>query len=152
MWRITLWSVGKIKPSWAEESIHFYGSRLRPPFSFHREVLSPGAGEGKARIRQEGQRILDKWPQKGEVWVLDGQGQPWSTSQWEHQLLKRMRSSQPVTILLGGAFGVDEQVIRESKETVSLGPATLSRGLAGVVAAEQIYRTWAHYAGHPYNK
>jgi len=53
--------------------------------------------------------------------------------------------------VIGGAAGLDPVLMAEADERLSLGPLTLPHQLARVVLTEQIYRSLAILAGHPYH-
>ena len=61
-------------------------------------------------------------------------------------------AAQPVAVILGGAAGHDEALLRKADFTWSLGLLTLQHELALVVALEQIYRAHTILAAHPYHR
>jgi 23S rRNA (pseudouridine1915-N3)-methyltransferase len=65
---------------------------------------------------------------------------------------ERERASRDVVFLIGGAFGLSEQVRSAAKKTLSLAPWTLAHELARLVLAEQLYRAGTIQRGEPYHK
>ena len=61
-------------------------------------------------------------------------------------------SPQAVTLLVGGADGVTDEVRAEADLLWSLGRQTLAHELALLVALEQIYRAHTILAGQPYHR
>jgi 23S rRNA (pseudouridine1915-N3)-methyltransferase len=53
---------------------------------------------------------------------------------------------------IGGADGLDPQVLEAADERLAFGPQTWPHALARVMLAEQIYRAAAILAGAPYHR
>jgi 23S rRNA (pseudouridine1915-N3)-methyltransferase len=54
--------------------------------------------------------------------------------------------------MIGGAFGLDPELLGGAAVRWSLGPLTLPHELARVVVVEQMYRAWTILRGEPYHK
>lgn len=67
--------------------------------------------------------------------------------------LDRLRQDyDQITVVIGGADGLD-QTLRDSAFAVwSLSAMTLPHLLVQVVLAEQLYRAWTIINGHPYHR
>ena len=70
-------------------------------------------------------------------------------SQW---LTAARDEARDLAIVIGGAFGLGEAVIKASAMRLSLAPFTLPHDLARVVLAEQVYRAGTIARGEPYHK
>ena len=57
-----------------------------------------------------------------------------------------------IFFILGGAFGLPEEVVKAANDKISLGKLTLSHEIALLVLLEQIYRSFTILNNHPYNK
>jgi 23S rRNA (pseudouridine1915-N3)-methyltransferase len=57
-----------------------------------------------------------------------------------------------VAFVIGGAFGLSEEILKRSRSRMSLAPWTLSHELARLVLAEQLYRAGTILRGEPYHK
>lgn len=85
------------------------------------------------------------------VVALDSRGrQPKGSEALAQWLGRRLEHPAPTAFLIGGAIGLDPVLVGEADEVMSLGPLTLPHQLARVVLAEQVYRSLADLAGHPY--
>jgi 23S rRNA (pseudouridine1915-N3)-methyltransferase len=57
-----------------------------------------------------------------------------------------------VTFLIGGAHGLDDDVLRRADLALTLSPFTLPHELARLVLLEQVYRACTILRGEPYHK
>jgi 23S rRNA (pseudouridine1915-N3)-methyltransferase len=91
-------------------------------------------------------------PARGTVVALDQAGSPWSTEALARHLEQWRLAAAPVVLVIGGAFGVDQPLLRRAASRWSLGPLTLPHELARVIVLEQWYRAWTILRGEPYHK
>ena len=57
-----------------------------------------------------------------------------------------------VKFFIGGAYGFEEQFLKQCDKVISLGKITMSHKIAKVVLLEQIYRGFSILSNHPYHK
>jgi 23S rRNA (pseudouridine1915-N3)-methyltransferase len=101
---------------------------------------------------REGERILAQVP-AGATFVACAEGGRAMTSSVFSSWLQSSRDhARDLAIAVGGAFGLDEAVVKASTMRLSLAPFTLPHELARVVLAEQIYRAGTIARGEPYHK
>jgi 23S rRNA (pseudouridine1915-N3)-methyltransferase len=104
-------------------------------------------------VRTETERIrtyLDK--SKLTVIYLDIAANACTTEQFALQLSQLKNRSIPVILLVGGAFGVDREILTPYiSSTLSLSPMTLPHGLALLVLLEQLYRVISIEKGSKYH-
>jgi len=84
--------------------------------------------------------------------VLDVQGQQLNSQEFSCLFKNQMMIGQNIDIIIGGAFGLDNSIIKNSSIKLSLSKMTLPHQLAKVVLLEQIYRSQTILAAHPYHK
>ena len=77
---------------------------------------------------------------------LDSHGFAELLSRWEQT------SGGSVTLLIGGAYGLDDRLLKRADQTLSLSPMTFSHQLVRLVLLEQIYRGFSLLRGSPYHK
>jgi 23S rRNA (pseudouridine1915-N3)-methyltransferase len=63
-----------------------------------------------------------------------------------------LRASPGVAFVLGGAFGLSDQVLERAQRRLSLSDLTLPHELARLVLTEQLYRAGTLLRGEPYHK
>ena len=84
--------------------------------------------------------------------VLDVQGQHLNSKEFSLLLKNQMMIGQNIDIIIGGAFGLDNSIIKSSSIRLSLSKMTLPHQLAKLVLLEQIYRSQTILTAHPYHK
>jgi 23S rRNA (pseudouridine1915-N3)-methyltransferase len=148
-----LLAVGKLR-SYFREACDDYLRRIGRygPVSV-REVREAGrAATAALRRRQEADRLRSELPPRAVVVVLDRAGSSWSSDELARRLERWRVGAVPVALVVGGAFGLDPELIRSAAHRWSLGPLTLPHELARVVVLEQWYRAWTILRGEPYHK
>ena len=132
-----------------------YEARLRRALDFdvvevRDEPLHQGtAGEVMERERR---RLLPHLDGRRVV-CLDRSGRP-VDSEGLAGLVGRWETEPPqrTAVVIGGAYGLAPDLIREATAVLSLGPLTLPHQLARVVAAEQLYRAKTILRNEPYHR
>jgi 23S rRNA (pseudouridine1915-N3)-methyltransferase len=109
--------------------------------------------EPAAVLKAEGERILRQIPEGAHVVALTRSGKS-KDSEGLADFLEKMAvgSVQDVVFLIGGAFGLDPEVLKQADHRLSLSAATLPHEIARLVLLEQIYRAGTIRSGEPYHK
>lgn len=103
--------------------------------------------------RSEAVRLRDAVDPASEVVALTRGGESWSSDRLATYLNDRaIHATGDVAFLIGGAFGLDEDLIRDARHRLSVSPMTLPHDLARLVLAEQLYRAGTIIRGEPYHK
>ena len=101
----------------------------------------------------EGRRLLDRIPDGSDVWALTRGGPGTSSRAFAKTLgAKALEGSPGVTFLVGGAYGLDPEVLGRADSNLSLSEMTLPHELARLVLAEQLYRAGTILRSEPYHK
>ncbi len=135
--KIRLIWVGKTKERFIDEGIKKYVDLLRP----YAEVGITGVREEKGRdiqmmLRKEGERIM----KAGKPYVLlDEKGKSLSSVQFADFIV---RSGREIRFVLGGAYGVSEEVKGSASETIALSKMTLTHEMSRLLLVEQIFRAF----------
>jgi 23S rRNA (pseudouridine1915-N3)-methyltransferase len=104
-------------------------------------------------MAKEGERLMALAPKGALLVACDATGSAMTSEAFANWLQsERERASRDVVFLIGGAFGLSEQVRSAAKKTLSLAPWTLAHELARHVLAEQLYRAGTIQRGEPYHK
>ncbi|MFN2321387.1 MAG: 23S rRNA (pseudouridine(1915)-N(3))-methyltransferase RlmH [Trueperaceae bacterium] len=115
-------------------------------------VVRAGKGrDGAARRRQEGSGLVGAL--QGRSVALDERGRTFTTAALaDHVAALDLRGESKLTLVVGGADGLDDAVGAACSEAWRLSDFTLAHELALAVLFEQLYRVESLRAGHPYHR
>ena len=116
-----------------------------------REARARGVAAGDVRAR-EGARLLERLPPGALVLACDERGDRLTSPQFAALLAVARDRAQDVAFVVGGAFGLPDDVRTRAARAVQLAPWTLPHELARLVLAEQLYRAGTIVRGEPYHK
>ncbi len=152
--RLTLAVVGKPRNAALSAAIHEYETRAARywPLDVH-EVKEERASSGDARYVQqkEGERLVARIG-TSPIIACDASGKSFTSEKFAEWLNRERDRGRDVAFVIGGAFGLSEEVLMKSRSKLCLAPWTLSHELARLVLAEQLYRAGTIVRGEPYHK
>ena len=82
--------------------------------------------------------------------LLDIEGKAFSSEDLANKIKQTLLSSSTITFIIGGSYGVSDEVKRSVQERISFGRITMPHNLARVVALEQFYRAFMINSGAKY--
>ena len=136
--------------------IRDYETRAGRYFRFEALEVTATArgGDSAEQVRaREAESLRKRLPAGLETWALTRDGTEASSRDLADMLSSMATYSHPgVAFLIGGAFGLDEVLVRECSRRISLSCMTLPHDMARLVLAEQIYRAGTIARGQPYHK
>ncbi|MCL7971872.1 MAG: 23S rRNA (pseudouridine(1915)-N(3))-methyltransferase RlmH [marine benthic group bacterium] len=154
--RVAVVAVGRPKGEHISALIREYETRACRYFRFSAiEVpASAGSGADERSVRaREAEAIRKRIPADLELWALTRGGRQLDSRKLAETLGDFATYSRAgVAFLIGGAFGLDDDLIRDCSSRFSLSSLTLPHELARLVLAEQIYRAGTILRGEPYHK
>lgn len=148
---VRILAIGKKHESWVDEGIAHYEKRLQRPFETSWQLLPHSAREGDAARSDESARLLAKITDEDYVILLDERGTNLDSPSLSSYLLSSLQRSQPVVVIIGGAYGVDDSIHRRANLIWSLSKLVFPHQLVRLILAEQIYRAQEIAAGRPYH-
>jgi len=119
------------------------------------EIREEGRSSGtvpRARIEKEGRKIL-KACRPGEMRVaLDERGKEMTSEEFAAFLGRALeRTPAGVKLIIGGPYGLSNEVMKESEHRWALSKLTLTHETARLVALDQVYRAFTIMKGEPYH-
>ncbi len=113
----------------------------------------PSQAQIDAAIKKEGERILAVLPQKSKKIALCVEGKQISSEEFS-SLLKTAENSgfSQISFIIGGAFGLSEEVKKVCDFRLSLSKMTFTHRMARILLLEQIYRAENIAAGGKFHK
>ncbi|WP_419785803.1 23S rRNA (pseudouridine(1915)-N(3))-methyltransferase RlmH [Pseudodesulfovibrio sp.] len=146
--------VGKLKESFSKDGCALYHKKLSRFYSLDESVIkdAPGKLPPEDKKRKEGEGILAKLG-KGDVpIILDEHGDRLTS----RKLAGRLRGwteapNQRPVFIIGGPFGLSDEVKQAARGALRLSDLTLPHELARLVLLEQLYRAATILANMPYH-
>jgi 23S rRNA (pseudouridine1915-N3)-methyltransferase len=158
--RLLLIGVGRLKAGPERELFDRYFKRLADLARTTgvsgvdlREIEEGRARRPEDRRAEESRLILAAAPKGASLVLLDERGAALSSVQWASEIGKARDSAAPAyALVIGGPDGLDPSLREKAQSVVSFGAMTWPHQLVRVMAAEQLYRSLAILAGHPYHR
>lgn len=148
---ITIIAIGKKHEEWIQQGLERYEKRLRRPFDV-RWVLLPHSSLTGQEARQEESERIEKHLKSGEhVILLDETGKILSSPVLSSLLHDTFTRSSQVTIIIGGAYGVNDTLRQKADLVWSLSHLVFPHQLVRLILIEQLYRAQAIVEGRAYH-
>ena len=148
MMKITIVAIGKLKEKFLVEGVAEYFKRLR--LFAKTEVRE--IPECKT-VSEEGKKLLAQIPKDSFVLVLDGSGTSLTSEDFAKKFFDlNLHGINNITFIIGGAFGLSEEVRKFADFRLSLSAMTFTHQMTRLILLEQIYRAFKINRGEPYHK
>jgi 23S rRNA (pseudouridine1915-N3)-methyltransferase len=152
--RLTVAVVGKPRNAALAAAIHEYETRAARywPLDVH-EVREERGKSGDSRLvrKREGERLAEQVGSSRLV-ACDISGKGFTSERFAEWLRTERDRDRDLAFVIGGAFGLSDDLLEASSTRLSLAPWTLAHELARLVLAEQLYRAGSIVRGEPYHK
>jgi len=148
---IRIIAVGKRHESWVEDGVERYQKRLRSPFDVEWVLLPHSAREGASARQEESQRILSGLKDDDFVILLDEKGKMLASPALSQLLNEQLSRSRRVIVVIGGAYGVDDDMRARANVVWSLSPLVFPHQLVRLILIEQLYRAQEIAGNRPYH-
>lgn len=144
-------TIGKKHEPWISDGVDRYEKRLRKPFDLTWLMLPHSSREGDAARAEESQRILDKLTRDDVVILLDERGRMYDSVAFSQTLTRFFDAGKRVTLVIGGAYGVSEELRQRADAVWSLSSLVFPHQLVRLIVAEQVYRAQEIAGGRQYH-
>lgn len=138
-------AVGKIKESFFRDAIAEYVKRMSRFAAVEIVEVAECTFNGEPSDREieritatEGQRILQK--AEGYVVAMDIDGKEVDSVELSNLIVKNKQTHSTFTFIVGGSYGLSQEVKNAANFRCSFGKITLPHQLFRVVLCEQLYR------------
>ena len=143
--KIQLWSIGKPHETYVQQGIQDFTNRISKYFPVDWTIISPpknAAVLSDIDLKKAEGIIIQNQLQKDDYLVLlDERGKQTASPELATFLQQRANeSTRNIIFLIGGAFGVDEQIFKRANYTLSLSKMVFPHMLVRLILAEQVYR------------
>ena len=143
--KIALWTIGKNNEPYLKAGIDEFTKRISRYFPVEWIIIPVPKNAGMLSEmdlkKKEAETILQWLRPEDYLIALDEKGKQLSSEGLAQFLQTRSNESvKNIIFLIGGAFGLDNQVLSKAKFTWSLSSLTFPHQLVRLILAEQIYR------------
>lgn len=160
MIKVTVIAVGKLKEKYLRDACDEYLKRLGAfskvnivEINEERSSDNPSNAEIESVKQKEGERIISKIPKGSYVIPMCIEGTQLTSEDFSKKLEDvSIAGFGEVTFIIGGSFGLSDEVKALGKLKLSFGRLTLPHQLMRVVLLEQIYRAFSISNNSKYHK
>ncbi|WP_308618133.1 23S rRNA (pseudouridine(1915)-N(3))-methyltransferase RlmH [uncultured Eubacterium sp.] len=158
--KVTVIAVGKLKEKYLRDACEEYLKRLGTyskvsvvEVNEERCSDNPSESEIENVKQKEGQRIIAKIPKGSFVVPMCIEGTQFSSEDFAKKIeATAVAGNGEITFIIGGSFGLSDEVKSLGKLKLSFGKLTLPHQLMRVVLLEQIYRAFSILNNSRYHK
>lgn len=145
--------VGKIKETYLKEAIKEYEKRLSKYTKLEMvEVMDEGLVEEQIAIKKEQEKIEKYIGPKDYVITLEIEGKSFTSIELAKKLDTIKQQAGTITFIIGGSYGLGEQIKNRSNLALSFSKMTFPHQLFRVMLLEQLYRTFKIQNHETYHK
>ena len=143
--KIQLWAIGKNHEPYIKAGTEDFSKRISKYYPVEWTILPVPKNAGMLSAmdlkKKEAETILS-WLKKGDYLVaLDENGKQLSSDSLAKFIQERANDGiKNIVFLIGGAYGLDEQVLQKANMQWSLSQLTFPHQLVRLILAEQLYR------------
>ncbi|TAM91246.1 23S rRNA (pseudouridine(1915)-N(3))-methyltransferase RlmH [bacterium] len=151
--RVLVLAVGRIKERYVAAAVEDFARRLRPYLPLElAEVQAAHGGDPAAAMREEGERILARLAPNDTIWLLERDGEEWSSTELAQRLEGVLHGgASRLVVVAAGTYGADTALRSRATRLWSLSRLTLLHEWARALALEQIYRAMKILRNEPYH-
>jgi 23S rRNA (pseudouridine1915-N3)-methyltransferase len=143
--KIQFWSVGKNHEPYVKTGVEEFTKRISNYLTAEWDIIPPPKNSGVLSEpelkKKEAELILNRLNKDDYLVLLDERGKQLSSEGLADFMMKRTNeSTKNLVFLIGGAYGVDESVMKRSNFKWSLSQLVFPHQLVRLILAEQVYR------------
>jgi 23S rRNA (pseudouridine1915-N3)-methyltransferase len=144
--KIRLLWLGKTKEKYLIEGINYYINLIRTYAKLSIVEIKEEKGRDiKKSLQLEGKKILK---QTKSYILLDEKGKALNSAEFS----KLLKDREVIDFVIGGAYGVSDEIKKKASLTISLSKMTFTHEIARLLLLEQIYRSITIIRGKEYHR
>ena len=150
---IKIITVGSIKEKYLKDAIEEYTKRLSKYTNIEIvEVKDEGLVEPTKAMSLEEEKILKHINDKDYLITLEIEGKEFTSEEFAEKLDKIQLESSNITFIIGGSYGLSQNIKDKSRLHLSFSKMTFPHQLFRVLLLEQIYRAFKINNNESYHK
>jgi 23S rRNA (pseudouridine1915-N3)-methyltransferase len=143
--KIQFWSVGKNHEPYVKAGVEEFTKRISNYFAVEWSIIPLPKNSGmlsEADLKKKEGELILNWLQKEDYLIaLDERGKQLTSEGLAEFMMKRTNESRKnLVFLIGGAYGIDEAVMKRADFKWSLSQLVFPHQLVRLILAEQVYR------------
>lgn len=143
--KIQLWSIGKAHEPYVKSGVEDFTKRISNYFKVEWVIIPQPKNAGmmsEMDLKKKEAEVVIQWLDKDDYLVtLDERGKQVSSEGLAEFMQARANAgTKKLVFLIGGAFGIDETVMKRANYTWSLSQLVFPHQLVRLILAEQLYR------------
>jgi 23S rRNA (pseudouridine1915-N3)-methyltransferase len=143
------------KEEWSDQAIQLYQKKISHFVKLEMKTIK---GENfnrsfkEARVEKESRKIFDFLEKDDFLIVFDEKGKSLNSLDFSKNINLILNSGKKrVVFLIGGAFGLSDELKKRANLNVSLSNLTFNHLIAQLIVLEQIYRSFSILNNLPYH-
>ena len=142
---LQFWAIGKNNEPYVKAGIEEFTSRIVKYYKAEWNIIPVPKNAGmlsEMDLKKKESETILQWLGKDDYLVaLDERGKQFSSKKLAAFIQARANeSTKKIVFLIGGAFGLDDAVLKRANFTWSLSELTFPHQLVRLILAEQVYR------------
>jgi len=143
--KIAFWSIGKNNEPYIKEGVDEFTRRISRYFKVGWNIIPVPKNAGMLNEfdlkKKEGKMIIEWLKEDDYLIVLDERGKQMNSEGLANFIQARANeSTKQIIFLIGGAYGIDEAVLKRADYKWSLSQLVFPHQLVRLILAEQVYR------------
>lgn len=143
--KFQFWAIGKKHESYVKEGIEDFTKRISKYYPVEWTIIPVPKNAGmmsEMDLKKKEAELVVQWLQKDDFLVaLDERGKELNSTKLAEFIQARANEShKTISFLIGGAFGLDDAILKKANYTWSLSQLTFPHQLVRLIMAEQVYR------------
>lgn len=144
-------AIGKKHEDWVADGITRYQKRLKAPFTAEWVLMAHSSFDGPAAREDESGRILSRLSAYDYIILMDERGKELTSPTFSDVVKEQLDHSRKVLIIIGGAYGVTDELRDRADLVWSLSPLVFPHQLVRLILTEQLYRAQQIALGGSYH-
>ena len=143
--KLQFWTIGKAHESYVKEGVEMFTKRISNYFPVQWQIIPMPKNAGMMSEMdlkiKEGETILQFLKKEDYLIVLEERGKQLNSEGLAAFIQQRANESEKnLVFLIGGAFGLSEDVLQRANYKWSLSQLVFPHQLVRLILAEQVYR------------
>ena len=154
--KIQIWAIGKAHDKELKSSIDDFTNRCKNYFQVEWNIIPVPKNAGMMSEmdlrKKEGELIIQWTEQTDFVVALDERGKEFTSPALANFIQSKANASiKRMVFVIGGAFGLDERILKRANHTWSLSQLTFPHQLVRLILIEQLYRAFTILKNEKYH-